>query len=293
MSARRGPWFLLTGLVIGLLLGLLISWVISPVEYVDILPSALATADLDRYRAVIALAFQSDGNLERARQRLALLGPGGTTQSLAAQAQQLSGVDGASPEVRALARLVTELNPKVSGSAPTLTPTPPIATPKPGETGARPATVDPSLAVRSPTPLPSATVTLTPTFTLTPLVTFTLGAARPTFTPGSPFAAVEQKEVCDPAQMVSLLQVEVVDSAGKGVPGVKIMVSWAAGEDVFYTGLMPQFGNGYADFTMASQVTYSVRAGENGPVVVGVRTAACKKPDGSTYPGGWKIRFGQ
>jgi hypothetical protein len=294
MNSRRGPWFLLTGLVFGLLLGLLVSWVLSPVEYTDLLPSALLPADQERYRAVIALAFQADGNLERARQRLALLGPGGTTQALAAQAQQLAGVEAALPEARALAFLVTALNKKsvqATAPGPILAPS---ATAGAAGTGAVPATLNPSLAVRSPTPLPSATASSTPALALTPLPTFTLGAAaRPTFTPGAPFSVKEQKEICDITQTAPMLQVEVVDAAGRGVPGVRIVVSWASGEDVFFTGLMPQFGSGYADFTMAAQVVYSVRAGEGGVPVNDVRAGLCKKPDGSTYTGGWKIRFGQ
>ncbi|RPI29197.1 MAG: AtpZ/AtpI family protein, partial [Chloroflexota bacterium] len=41
MNDDRGPWYLLTGLVIGVALGLFYAWKSAPVEYKDTHPSML------------------------------------------------------------------------------------------------------------------------------------------------------------------------------------------------------------------------------------------------------------
>ena len=73
MNENRGPWYLLTGLVIGAVLGLLYAWVIRPVQYTNTAPSSLRAEDKDQYRAVIAAAYLANGDLLRARARLELL----------------------------------------------------------------------------------------------------------------------------------------------------------------------------------------------------------------------------
>ena len=39
MRDNRGPWYLLTGLVIGAALGLVFSWLVYPIRYVDTAPA--------------------------------------------------------------------------------------------------------------------------------------------------------------------------------------------------------------------------------------------------------------
>ncbi len=65
MNENRSPLYLLTGLILGIVAGLVFSLVISPAVYVDTAPSALSATDQDIYRSLIALAYSSDGNLER------------------------------------------------------------------------------------------------------------------------------------------------------------------------------------------------------------------------------------
>jgi hypothetical protein len=50
----------------------------------------------------------------------------------------------------------------------------------------------------------------------------------------------------------------VRDEAGKGVPGVQILVNWPGGEDRFFTGFKPEADPGYADFEMESDGVYQV-----------------------------------
>ena len=290
------PLYLLTGVVIGLILGVIYAYAISPVELVDASPSALSSAAKDTYRAMIALAYQADVNLERARQRLELLKDPGTPLTVAAQAQRLAAASDpeSQAEAKALAFLAGALSPKS-----TLTPAPtltllPSATSTPGLVISPSATLAPGEAVRTPTPQPSSTPTITPTITRTPLITFTPRyTVQPTATLGLPFSLKGTRQVCDPSLPQGLLQVEVDDASGNGVPGVRIVVTWPDNnQDIFFTGLMPENGSGYADFVMSPKVVYSVRAGDNGQAVPKISIPTCSASSGA-YPGGWKLTFSQ
>jgi hypothetical protein len=63
----------------------------------------------------------------------------------------------------------------------------------------------------------------------------------------------------------------VAGADGTPQPGVRINVAWENQEDVFYTGLNPEVGPGYADFQMETGKIYSVRVGEVSDVVKDVR----------------------
>jgi hypothetical protein len=89
MSGSKGYWFLLTGLLIGLALGLLYTRVMEPVQYYDVSPVSLSEADKDQYRGMVALAYDANGDIGRARARLRLLGDAKTVWSLSAQAQRI------------------------------------------------------------------------------------------------------------------------------------------------------------------------------------------------------------
>ncbi len=288
------PWFLLTGFVIGLAIGLAYGYLVSPVEYIDSSPSVLNGGDKDRYRSLIAQAFLADNNLERARQRLALLKDNSGSQNLAAQAQRLLATNANDSDAHALALLAAALAPQPSPSpspspVPTLTP---LASPT-GPDVQPSATLSPGQEVQTATPLPSSTPTITPTITLTLAATLTpRNTERPTATLGAPFMLKEKKQVCEPSLPGGLLEVEVVNSAGQGIPGVAVHVAWTGGENTFYTGLMPGDGAGYADFSMTPQVVYSVRAGEGGEVVSGLSLPTCGRT-GSSYTGSWSLVFTQ
>ncbi|MFU8771182.1 MAG: hypothetical protein ACNA8H_02045 [Anaerolineales bacterium] len=88
MKDDRGPWYLLTGVVLGIALGLFYSWVISPVEYVNTSPSDLRAEYKDQYRALVAMAFLYNEDLRRAQTRLDLLDDADIAQNLAEQAQR-------------------------------------------------------------------------------------------------------------------------------------------------------------------------------------------------------------
>lgn len=293
MNEPRGNLYLLTGLILGLGLGLLFAWVISPVKYVDTQPSTLTGGQKDTYRQVIALAYQSSGDLGRARLRINLVDPNSSYQVLAAQAQRLLAENSASEGARALAQLAADLNAAQQATAVAGASSGEIS---PGEAGSDPVneTVMPaptaeSLATATPpqvaaiqtaTPLP----TLPPTNTSTPQPTFT---PRPTSTPvrviDAPFILKSQEAVCGPDGSAGLLQINVIDQNGDPIPGVPVMITWQNGEEIFYTGLVPEVDPGYADYSMLPDVIYRLKVGEASEVIEEISIPDCG--------GGWKIKF--
>jgi hypothetical protein len=87
--------------------------------------------------------------------------------------------------------------------------------------------------------------------------------------------------------------VHVQDAAGDGVPGVQILVVWDNGQDRFFTGLKPELGAGYADFTMEPDTTYSLQLIEGESPVTGLTAEECTGSSGEPYPGSWLLIFQQ
>ena len=283
---KRGHGYLFTGLVLGVALGLFIAWVLAPVRYTDTSPDRLRADFKDKYRVLIALAYQGNPDLTRARARLALLGDANPAQALAVQAQQAQRQGARSYEIEALRRLAADLSraaqspsqsvvgPATAGS-PTPIPTRPPRTP----------------ATPTPTKIPTSTPTPTRTPTATPRAT-----PRPTIEPThSPtpvpfFRVFRQEMVCDPLQP-ALVRVEVYDADAQPLPGVPILVLSPYGEQVIYTGLQPERGLGYADFVMEDGVTYRVRVQGASETADGLSVIRCRGEDGLPYAGGWRVIF--
>jgi hypothetical protein len=122
---------------------LLYSWVISPIRYVDTEPASLRADFREQYRALIAAAFLSNGDLPRAKARLALLADPDIGKTIAIQAQLAQDRAGPDTEKNGLAALAAALN---SG-----------------------------LISITPMVLPSASPTLEPSSTLTPTPVVALG----------------------------------------------------------------------------------------------------------------------
>jgi hypothetical protein len=273
---RSGQWYLLTGLLLGIGLGLLVAWALLPVRYVDTAPDSLRADYKDAYRGLIASAYAVDGNLPRAATRLALLGDDNPAQALAEQAQQLAASGDASQLVGYLGRLSADLT---TGSASLLTP---ITTDPGGD-------VTPSLMATLPNEAAVKTATARPTATRTPMATFT---PRPTkavqATLGAPFKVDISEGLCGEGVAPGLIVVAVVDSDGQPVFGQRVIITWAGGEEVFYTGLHPDEDDGYADYLMTAGVTYALRVGDGGQIVGDITIPDC---DGT--PGGWRVYFFQ
>jgi hypothetical protein len=307
----RGSWYLLTGLVIGVLMGLFYAWWIRPVSYTNTTPASLRADFKDQYRALIAAAYLGNGDPVRAKARLGLLKDADIYRTLAEQAQRMLTEGSSAEEARALGMLAVELgqapaaitqSPQLpsspaplsgapaplSGAAPLPTFTPastetlPAATDPPADIPAEPAAPTPTVEQVEPTSLPEPASTWTPSAT-----------PAPTEAPEAPYTLTSQDQVCDPALGEPLIQVQVQYASGEPVPGVEVVVSWEGGEDSFFTGLKPELGLGYADYSMTPGVTYSLRLTQGGEPVSGLAAPECESSSGEQYWGSLLLTFSQ
>ena len=289
MNEKRGPWYLITGVVFGLLIGLFYARVVAPVKYVDVGPDVLTNELSVKYRSMIALAYQANGDLGRAKARLVLLNDDDVIKALSAQAQRIVADGGPRHESDALATLADDIR-----EDPEL----PVA-PTPDEDSSiqdqTQIAVGPSATLALDQTI--RTATLEPTLTFTPMATFT---PRPTQTPYAaldfPFVLDEREDVCDPGLPQGLLQIQVEDENGQPVPGARVNVTWEDGDEYFYTGLYPQVSMGYADFSMIEDTEYRLRVGKGGEVVDSLIASECgdtDEDDGEevAYLGGYWLKF--
>ena len=114
---ERGPWYLLTGLIIGIILGVLYTRYLQPVEYIDTSPALLRQDFKDQYRLLIAVAYSANGDLVRAKARLELLKDPDVFRALSEQAQHSLAENGSSIEARSLGLLAIALGQAPPGPA--------------------------------------------------------------------------------------------------------------------------------------------------------------------------------
>ena len=291
----RIPWGVMLALLAGLGLGLAYAWVISPRDIIDATPASLRLDFKDQYRSLVAAAFAATGNLPRAEARLALLEDRDPIDVLNAQAQRMRAVtagDGQFEHPDQVAALAMALdgdpnNAPVSTStsetadqvesASTLTFEPPptelpfSGTPELLET---PEIIDTLAVETTSVPTPRPTRTLTPE-------------------PGEPFALTGQETVCDPNLPDGLLQILVLNPNRRQLAGIEILITWDGGREQFFTGLKPELGNGYADYIMTPETTYTVQLARGSDVALGITAPTCQTPDGGNYPGSIKLTFQQ
>jgi hypothetical protein len=302
MRNPRSPVYLITGLIIGLALGVAYAWVWTPVEAIEARPQDLRSDFKDAYRELIARAYHANNDLGRAAQRLSLLGDEDPARALAVQAQITLGQDGSAEVARALGSLAAALQnqagaPPVSQEplSPETTITLAAATAfsqasgSPSPTNPAPTntslpassqltqTIDPAASTAASTAVPTHTPTPTPT---------------PTATPGPPFVLLDIPLECNPNIDPPLIRVYVFDGAGNPVPGVAIIVSWDGNSNRFVTGLKPEYGLGYADFTMDPSVTYSLRLEAGGDPINSITGRLCED-QAEPYWGSWRLNFVQ
>ena len=106
--ARGLAVYALIGLATGLAVGLAVGW-FWPVQYQDTEPSVLRQDYLDDYIVMVATSYEIEGDLDRARQRLALLDPQEPTAPVVELTERLVEAGGSSQDVRRLARLAWDL----------------------------------------------------------------------------------------------------------------------------------------------------------------------------------------
>ena len=304
MKERRGPWYLLTGLIIGAALGMAYAWG-RPVQYTNTAPNSLRADYKDQYRSLIASAYLANGDLVRARARLELLQDPDLYRVLAEQAQRTLAGGEASQEARALGLLAVALgqapatvSPEEEASSAASPAAATLSSPSPtGTTPVTPAitlsTITPATSPAAGTPTPVSAVPTTrssPTARTSVPTGTSLPTRTATSTPGAPFALDQQELVCDPKLGGPLIQVETYDAARQPVPGVEVVVNWEGGEDHFFTGIKSEINPGYADFDMTPGVSYTLRLVEGGQPI-SLTASECEKAGGERYWGSWKLVF--
>jgi len=288
---RRFPWDILLALLVGLGVGLVYSWVISPLGVSNAEPGTLRADFKDQYRSVIAAAYAATGNLPRAQARLALLGDPNSVEALNGQAQRMQANNQSFERADRVAALALALNESANGASGAPLPT---------------STVDnadqPESILTATSPLSSAASEVPLALTETPQIidTQTLvieSTPRPTSTatplPGEPFTLTGQETICDPNLPNGLLQVMVLNSNRRQIAGVEIDITWDGGKEDFFTGLKPELGNGYADYSMAPDITYSIQLARGSDVALGITAPTCQSSAGETFLGGIKLTFQQ
>jgi hypothetical protein len=262
---NRGPWYLFTGLILGVVLGIVFAWVLNPVQFIDTAPDSLRPEFKEQYRSMVALSYQADGDLGRARRRIGLLQDSALAAELAGQAERLKQDAGDNSEVRALNKLSMDLQKLQTGAESAQPATSANQTTPQGTAQDPTATVAQEEMIQTATQMPP-----------TPRPTFT---ARPTLTPhanlDAPFELKDRQKVCESNAQPGLLQVEAQDKDGKPVAGVRITVTWNGGSDSFFTGLYPKISSGYADFALDSGKVYSVQVGDGGKAVTDIQAETC------------------
>jgi len=221
MKWQRRAIVLALALAAGLAVGLLFAWGLVPVAYQNTAPESLEPQQKLVYLALVGDLYAAEGDLGRAKLRLSDLGVETDGSTLAGSIEQYLDSGGRTEEVSNLARLAQDLGAS-GGVLSVFGSTPKVSTPVASET----------------TPIPP-----------TPVVTPTAGLT---------FRLVERTATCAPARQPGTIVVRVRDVGGNGMAGVKIAVSWATGQDRFYTGLRPELGPGYADLQMSPGVEYEV-----------------------------------
>lgn len=299
MSERRGHWYLLTGLILGVLVGLGVSWGLFPAARQTGLPASLRADFKDEYRFMIAASYSATGNIGRARARLGLLGDGDLVKALGDQSQRMLANNTAPNVVRNLSDLSLALQADTAPTTIPLSPEPSSALDEATSTATTvPVSVDATETVEADIETPTlepvatsgetSTPLPTPVGTLAPRPTFTA-----TFTPGPPFN-LSSKPVtfCEPTSP-GLLQISLKDSNDQPIAGVELVVTWAGGEEHFFSGLKPELGNGYADFVMSPNVEYALSLSNGNTRVTSLIAPACTAKDGSQYIGGIHLDFKQ
>ncbi|HJQ14325.1 MAG TPA: hypothetical protein VJ830_06200 [Anaerolineales bacterium] len=285
---RRAAWGLILALVLGVGIGLGYAWVISPHPITNAPPNALRMDFKDQYRSLIAAAYAATGNLPRAQARLGVLGDADPIEALNAQAQRMLASPQTFERAEYVAALASALEAGISGM-PVRTPTVDI-----------PINAGNTFTPTSPSSLTDLPVLLSETPELIETQTAvvkTESTQRPTQTPtpvpGRPFALTAEETVCDANLPDGLLQVMVLNRNRRQVAGVEIVITWDSGKEQFFTGLKPELGNGYADYQMTPDTTYTVQLARGSDVALGITPPTCQTPDGATFLGSIKLTFQQ
>jgi hypothetical protein len=262
---------------------LIISWVIAPVKYVDTVPSSLRSDFKNEFRSLIASAYYSTNNFERAAARLDLLGDSDPIQALTIQAQDLLSIGDPTNTAFLLAYLTSALkqNADITLNLNSTTTSTEIASEVIYKTASPPINT---------TAVTTQTTSKQPDSFFTPTLR---SSSTPSPTPGSPFILKSNQTICDSPLNSLLLQVEVTNSANQSIPGTDIIITWSGGEEHFFTGLKPEISDGYADYLMTPDLVYSIQLAKGGAVVSNLTAPTCPAEGEITSWGSIRLVFQQ
>lgn len=279
---------LILGLIVGLGGGLFYAWALSPVVEFDTDPWQLRASDKANYVVAIMLDYSYDGDLNQAVDRLlALRFPGDPIQAVADVACSLAstGYIDSNSGLRAVRTMMTfyRLQGK-QGCADTLLPS---TNPDP-----QPTTSVIEVVIPTATFMPPATKTPTPVGPAGPTAT-PIRAILPTAAPQTGYVLANISTFCSGDES-GVIQVEVQDFNGQGVPGQQVRVRWDGGNNLFYTGLKPARGLGYADFTMTPGTGYTVDLpGRSDPIAEPLAAVPCTTTSGAPATTSYRVIFRQ
>ncbi len=259
---------LLAGTVVGLLFGILVGWVIWPVQYTNTDFVDLKPEHKDDYVVMVSAAYALDGDLEKAKTRLAKLEAGDIGQVVADLVRRYISIGVGMTDIRNLVQLADALGssdeamlnyiatptPTLTPTAtntPTWTPTPTsTATPTPTDTPTLPPptpTFTPQPPTATPTPRPPTATPRPPTATPVPQQPPAPPAAEtPTAVPAAPpqagvdYKVVTQRMLTEEENAgcrgMNLIFVTVKDIHGNPLDGVVLQFLWPEGTQEITTG---------------------------------------------------------
>ena len=98
------------GLAVGLTMGIAIGWWVWPVEYTNTPPSVLRQDYRDEYIVMVATTYEVEGDLDRARERLAALDAEDHAAPVIEAGERLIAAGGKPEDIARLAQLAWALD---------------------------------------------------------------------------------------------------------------------------------------------------------------------------------------
>jgi len=248
------------GIIVGIVGGLFLAWNVAPTEEFDTVPRQLGGNERAQYVVAVMLAYQYDGDFNRALNELVALNLGADPiQAVADIACDLAstGYAATTSGQNAIRSLIDFYQPQGrTGCATDLIP-------------AAIAQASPVIEVTVSTPTLRPPASKTPTPVGTPVTISTLPGVVPGEETDEPFLrqptpaftrqfSIVQIDTYCRLESSGLIEVRVRDSGGEELPAQPVRVRWDQGESIFYTGLHPDRGLGYADFQMEAGVRYTI-----------------------------------
>jgi hypothetical protein len=303
-------WALILGLAIGLAGGLVYTWVINPVELVNTDPALLRVDFRREWVRLAALSYVATGNMDRSMARFKAVDSETVEHALSALIEEYAAAGRQAETLRSLTALAQALDVQTPAMLVYLGTIPPTARPATMTPTSTPTSTPSPTSTPPPSPTSTRRPTLTPTrLTPTPISTPTLHAEsplntptpQPTVTPPPPtptpplvarLQLTKREQICQPDQDLRI-EVVVQDEREQGVAGMVIWLMWANGADRAVTGLKPDLGAGYVDFSAERGIGYSVGVGELGnPLVANLQIERCPAESGrGMVYGSWRLTF--